>query len=191
MKKINIIDILRKAKRGPQVVSAKDVGIIIAETGCNPTWRIVDAGTGSGFLALFLGNLGCKVYTYENRKEFYNLAKNNIKSSGLRNIIIKNSDILKGIKEKDLDMVTLDMKNAEKVIKHAHKRLKKSGWLVIYSLHIEQVQRVWKELEKYKFRNIKILENIQREWQIEGDTFTRPKTRMLGHTGFLVFARKQ
>ncbi len=186
----NIIDVLKKAQRGPQVVSAKDVGIIIAETGCNPSWKVVDAGTGSGFLALFLGNLGCKVYTYENRKEFYEIAKNNIKNSGLKNIIAKNSDITKGIKEKDIDMVTLDMKEPERVIKHAYKKLKKGGWLVVYSLHIEQVRKVWKELKKHKFGKMKILENIQREWQIEGNTFTRPKTRMLGHTGFLVFARK-
>lgn len=191
MKKLKtIIDFLKKAKRGPQVILKKDFGIIVAETGCNPNWKVVDAGTGSGFLAISLGNLGCKIYTYEKEKRFYNIAKKNIKNSGLKNVKIKNSDITKGIKEKNLDMITLDMKNPEKVIKHAYKSLKSGGWLVIYSMHIEQIQKIWRELKKYDFKQLKILENIQREWQIEGRSFTRPKTHMLAHTGFLTFARK-
>jgi len=191
MKKLKtIIDFLKKAKRGPQVILPKDIGLIVSITGCSPGWKVVDAGTGSGFLALFLANLGCKVYTYEKEERFYSIAKKNIKNSGLKNIKIKNSDITKGIKEKNLDMITLDMKNPEKVIKHAYKSLKSGGWLIVYSMHIEQIQRVWKELKKYDFKKPKILENIQREWQIEGRTFTRPKTHMLAHTGFLTFARK-
>ena len=191
MKKLNtIIDFLKKAKRGPQVILPKDAGLIVSVTGCCPGWKVVDAGTGSGFLAIFLGNLGCKIYTYEKEKRFYDIARKNIKNSGLKNIKIKNSDITKGIKEKNVDMVTLDMKNPEKVLKHVYKSLKSGGWLVIYSMHIEQIQKVWKELKKYGFKETKILENLQREWQIEGRTFTRPKTHMLAHTGFLTFARK-
>jgi tRNA A58 N-methylase Trm61 len=44
-------------------------------------------------------------------------------------------------------------------------------------------------MKKYEFVNVKILENIQREWQSLGG-LTRPKTYMLAHTGFLTFARK-
>jgi tRNA (adenine57-N1/adenine58-N1)-methyltransferase len=191
MKKLNtIIDFLNKAKRGPQVILPKDAGLIVSVTGCSPGWKVVDAGTGSGFLAIFLGNLGCKVFTYEKKKSFYDLAKRNIKKSGLKNIKIKNSDISKGIKERNIDMITLDMKNPEKVLKHAYKSLKPGGWLVIYSMHIEQIQKVWKELRKYGFGKVRILENLKREWQIEGRTFTRPKTHMMSHTGFLTFVRK-
>jgi tRNA (adenine57-N1/adenine58-N1)-methyltransferase len=186
---MNIIDFLRRAKRGPQIIHPKDTGIIVSETGCNKNWKIVDAGTGSGFLALFLGNLGCKVYTYENQKRFYEIAKRNIKDSGLKNIKLKLKDITKGISEKNVDMITLDMKDDTKVVGYAYNALKKKGFLVIYSMHIEKMQNIFKELKKYNFR-IKILENIQREWQIEGETFTRPKSRMIGHTGFLIIARK-
>jgi len=191
MKGLNtIVDFLNKAKRGPQVILPKDAGLIVSVTGCSPEWKVVDAGTGSGFLAIFLGNLGCKVYTYEKKKNFYDLAKKNIEKSGLKNIKIKNSDITKGIKERNVDMVTLDMKNPERVLKHAYNSLKSGGWLVVYSMHIEQIQKVWKESRKYEFGKFNILENLKREWQIEGRTFTRPKTHMLAHTGFLTFMRK-
>ncbi len=185
---MNILDFLKKAKRGPQIILPKDAGAIIAETGCAPGWKVVDAGTGSGFLALFLANLGCKVYTYEKEKRFYEIAKENIKKSGL-DIKIFNKDITKGIKEKKLDLITLDMKNPEKVIKYVYKSLKPKGFAVIYSMHIEEVKNVVKELEKYKFGNIRIIETFLTEWQTVKN-YTRPKTWMLGHTGFLTFARK-
>ena len=185
-----IRDFLRKAKRGPQIIPPKDFGMIVAETGCGKDWKVVDAGTGSGFLAMMLANIGCKVYTYEIDEDFYEVAKKNIRNSGLGNIFLKKADITKWIDEKNVDMVTLDMKNPESVIKNAYNSLKYRGWLVIYSLHVEQLQRVWKELKKYNFSRITILEDFQREWQIEGNTFTRPMTHMLAHTGFLTFARK-
>jgi tRNA (adenine57-N1/adenine58-N1)-methyltransferase len=187
--KPNIIDFLRKAKRGPQIILPKDSALILSTTGCSPDWKVVDAGTGSGFLSMFLGNIGCKVYTYENRKEFYRIAKNNINNFGLKNIILKNSDITKGIKERDVDLITLDMKNPQTAVKHAFKSLKSGGWTVIYSMHIEEVKKVVNELEKYNFTDIRILESFQREWQ-SVKQFTRPKTYMLAHTGFLTFARK-
>jgi tRNA (adenine57-N1/adenine58-N1)-methyltransferase len=187
--KPTIIDLLKKAKRGPQIILPKDLGVIISVTGCSPGWKIVDAGTGSGFLSMFLANLGCKVYTYEKNKKFYEIAKRNVKRFGLKNVNLKNADISKGIREKNVDMVTLDMKNPEKVIKHTFKVLKSGGWLAVYSMHIEEVKKVHKELLKYDFTNIKILENLHREWQ-SIKQFTRPKTYMLAHTGFLTFARK-
>ena len=184
---MNIIDFLKKAKRGPQVILPRDAALIISETGINKDWKVVDAGSGSGFLSLFLGNLGCKVYTYEKRKEFYQIARENIKKSGLKNIKIFNKDITEGITHKKLDLVTLDMKGPEKAIKHAYSNLKPKGFLVVYSMHIEQVQDVLKEISKYNF-NVKVMENIQREWQTVSG-FLRPKTH-LAHTGFLVIARK-
>jgi tRNA (adenine57-N1/adenine58-N1)-methyltransferase len=185
----SIIDFLKKAKRGPQVVLPKDSSVILSITGCSPKWKVVDAGTGSGFLTLFLANIGCKVYSYEKRKEFYDIASKNAKNFGFKNIFLKNSDITKGIKEKEVDLVTLDMQNPEKAVKNAFKALKFGGWLAVYSMHIEEVKKVYEELKKYNFVDIKILESIQREWQSLGN-LSRPKTYMLAHTGFLTFARK-
>lgn len=184
-----IIDLLKKAKRGPQIIMPKDAGMIVSVTGCSPGWKVVDAGTGSGFLSMLLANLGCNVYTYEKKKEFYEIAKKNVKNFGLKNILLKNADIAKGIKEKNVDLITLDMQNPEKIVKYAFNSLKAGGWLAVYSMHIEEVKRVYEEFNKYDFTDIKILENIQREWQSIGK-LTRPKNYMLAHTGFLTFARK-
>jgi tRNA (adenine57-N1/adenine58-N1)-methyltransferase len=187
--KPGVVDFLRKASRGPQVILPKDAGLILSVTGCSPGWKVVDAGTGSGFLTMFLGNLGCDVYGYEKNKEFYKISKKNVERFGLKNVFLKNADITKGIKEKDVDMITLDMKNPEKVVKHAFKALRPGGWLAVYSMHVEEMSKVCKEARKYDFVDIKILECLHREWQ-SVKQFTRPKNFMLAHTGFLTFARK-
>ncbi len=191
--KPSLTDMIYKFRRGPQVIPPKDSAAILAVTGCSPGWTVVDAGSGSGFLSIFLANYirPGKIYTYEIRKDFHTIAKNNIKRSGLKNIVIKNKDITKGITEKNVDMITLDLEHPEDVIKHAFNSLKIGGWLVIYSMHIEQIQKSYKEIKKYNFTEPKIIENMFIEWQMQGksNTFTRPKTH-LGHTGFLTFVRK-
>jgi tRNA (adenine57-N1/adenine58-N1)-methyltransferase catalytic subunit len=184
-----VTDFLRKAHRGPQVILPKDAGLILSVTGCSPGWKVVDAGTGSGFLTMFLGNLGCSIYGYEKNKEFYNISRKNVEKFGLKNVFLKNADITRGIKEKEVDMVTLDMKGPEKAVKHAFKALKAGGWLAVYSMHVEEMKKVVKEARKYEFTDVKILECLHREWQSVKE-FTRPKNFMLAHTGFVTFARK-
>lgn len=180
----------RKMKRLPQIIMPKDASLIIAFTGINNDSLIVDAGSGSGFLAMFLANYVAKgkVVTYEKNKEFYEVTKRNVKISDLNNIEVKNKDITKGIDEKNVDLVTLDMKDAERVVRHAYKALKPGGWLVLYSPYMEQVIKVRREIKKRNFTQVMTVENILREWQIE--KFTRPKTIGIMHTGFITFARK-
>lgn len=190
--KPTITDVLeKKLKRLPQIMMPKDIALILACTGVSPGSLIVDAGTGSGFLVIFLASYikPGKIVTYEDDKRFVKVARENIKNSGLSKFIkLKQKDITKGIDERNVDLITLDMKNSEKVVKHVHKALKPGGYLVVYSPYIEQVIAVTKEIEKKGFFNIKTVENIVREWQVE--KYTRPKTVGLMHTGFLTFARK-
>ena len=184
-----VLDFQKKAHRGPQIILPKDAGLIMSVTGCGPGWNVVDAGSGSGFLTMFLANIGCNVYGYEKSKEFYNIAKKNVDKVGFKNVSLKNADITRGIKEKNLDMITLDMKDPYKVVKHASGALKPGGWLAVYSMHVEEMSRVVREIKKYDFVDIKMLECLHREWQ-SVKTFTRPRNFMLAHTGFVTFARK-
>ena len=189
--KPNIKDIFeRKAKRLPQIIMPKDAALILAYTGVEPGSLVVDAGFGSGFLAMFLANyIRGKVVTYEKEKKFFKTAKQNINSSGLSEFIkLKEKDIRKGIDEKNVDLVTLDMKNAERVVKHAYKSLKPGGWLVVYSPYIEQVKKVVSEMEKKGFSEVKTVENIVRGWQVRDHTL--PERSGIMHTGFISFARK-
>jgi tRNA (adenine57-N1/adenine58-N1)-methyltransferase len=127
--------------------------------------------------------------TYEKDKKMVRIAEENIRLSGLSRFIeIKNKDATKGIVEKNVDLVTVDVQNPEKVVKQAYKALKPGGWLAVYSPTIEEVIAVTKKIRELNFSYIKTVENIVREWQTERTT--RPKTMGIMHTGFLTFARK-
>ncbi|MEM2509031.1 MAG: methyltransferase domain-containing protein [Candidatus Thermoplasmatota archaeon] len=190
--KPNVIDLLTKCRRGSQVVLPKDACQIVAITGISYGWRCVDGGSGSGFLAIFLGNIvgkKGKVYTYEKRKEFYEIAKRNIEFCGMEKIVkIKNEDI-KNFRERNLDLITLDMKNSHEIVGKAKKALKPGGWLVVYSPHIEGQISCLNEIRKNGFLIYSTIENIQRKWKSIGG-YTHPEPSGILHTGFMTFARK-
>jgi len=189
-KKVNLIDLLNRLKRLPQIVTPKDASLILGYTGISPDSLIVDAGSGSGFLCIFLAYY-CrkgKIVTYEIRSDFAKVVRKNVKLSGLKNMVVKEKDILEGIGERNVDLITLDMKGAEKVVKNAFQVLKPGGWLVVYSPYIEQVISVRNEIEKLKFTQVKTVENIVREWRVGRHTL--PEVSGVMHTGWLTFARK-
>ena len=184
--------LFKKAARGPQVILPKDAAVIAAETGCGKGWKVVDAGSGTGFLALMLGNMGCSVVSYEKNKQFLEVARKNVSTMGMNSVKVRQKDVTKGIPDRNADLVTLDMEDADKAIRHAHRALKPGGWLAVFSMHAEHMIRARKEIEKNRMGFVRTVETISREWQFQSGkrTWTRPKTRMLGHTGFLTFARK-
>ena len=186
----SFIDIYKKIKRAPQIITRKDIGIIISETGINKNSKVVDAGAGSGALACFLANICREVVTYEIRNDFIKIAKKNKELLNLKNLKIKNKDIYKGIDEKDIDLITLDLSEPWKAIEPAKKALKIGGFLVSYSPTMPQTIDFVNTINKDKdFIHLKTLELIQREWEIQ-DRKVRPITTQTVHTGFLSFARR-
>ena len=63
--------LLKKLKRGgPAVTIPKDAGMIIGYTGIGKNSRIVELGSGSGFMTVQFANIAKEVVSYEKRKEF-------------------------------------------------------------------------------------------------------------------------
>ncbi|HLC58599.1 MAG TPA: methyltransferase [Candidatus Nanoarchaeia archaeon] len=183
----SFIDNIHQIKRGPAISHPKDIGTIIATTGVGVKSKVVDAGSGCANLALSLARIGCDVTTYEINQQHHDIAKHNIENIN-KKIKIKNKDIYKGIDEKNLDLVMLDLPEPWQVLEHAHKKLKSGGFLVAYLPTIIQVSQLVQNL-KDKFYLWKVSETLEREWHV-AELRVRPKNQMLGHTAFLVFARK-
>ncbi len=188
-KTLSIKDV--KLKRGPQIITRKDAGSVVAETGLMPDWVCLDLGGGSGFLSLFLANLLTqgKITTYEIEKKNAQIIKENIEKSGLKNIKVVNKPAEK-FTGKNYDLITVDMKGAEKLVKKCFYALKQNGFLAVYSPHIEQQIACRKAIEKTGLKIIKTVENIQREWKVDTRGYSHPIHSQLVHTGFLTFARK-
>jgi tRNA (adenine57-N1/adenine58-N1)-methyltransferase len=167
----------------------KDIGMVIAYTGIGKRSVCLDGGTGSGWLAVSLARVAKSVTSYESRAEFAKLAQKNAKSERLRNLIIKNADITKTVRERDVDLVTLDMPNAERALKNAFAALKPDGYVFGYLPHMEQMKRFVERMEKLRFYDIASYEIIAREMLVREEG-TRPSTKGVWHTGYLVFGKR-
>lgn len=88
-----------------------------------------------------------------------------------------------------MDVVILDLPEAELVLQHAEKSLKSGGFLVAYLPNTTQVSTFVEASKKFSFVVEKIVENIERNWKFEG-RIARPENMGLMHTAFLVFLRR-
>ncbi len=184
------LDHYKRIKRGAQIITLKDIGAIIAHTGINKNSVVLDAGSGSGALACFLGMIAKQVISYDNDKRSLEIARGNVELLGAKNIIIKEGDIYdsKQVKEKGFDVFVLDVPEPHKAMKTAQKALKIGGFLAVYLPNVSQVQDFVKALPE-EFLLEKTVEVIEREWVID-EKRARPATKDHAHTGFLTFARK-
>ncbi|MEM2913831.1 MAG: tRNA (adenine-N1)-methyltransferase [Candidatus Bathyarchaeia archaeon] len=191
--KPTIQDYIFKASRKTQILYPKDIALIILFGNIHAGSRVVEAGTGAGALtmalAYYVKPLG-RVYSYEVREEFIEIAAKNLEKSGLSDYAeIKNKDITQGIDEKDVDAVVLDMATPWLAVPHAYQALKGSGILISFSPTIDQVIKTVESLKDNHFASVETIECLVRRMQTERGK-TRPETLMTGHTGYITFAKK-
>jgi tRNA (adenine57-N1/adenine58-N1)-methyltransferase len=183
-------DFIRKMRKMPQVIQPKDAAQILAETGISAGDTVVEGGAGSGALTVFLAAVVSPgmVYSYEVREDFLKVARKNVELFRLTNVVFRMQDIYKGIEEREVDLVTLDVPSPEKVVDTAYSALRMGGYIFSYSPCIEQVSRFCLASHQRKMQ-VKTIECIVRGYEVS-ERGTRPKSRMLGHTGYMSFARK-
>lgn len=190
--KPNINDFIDIMDRRCSILIQKDIGQVLAHTGLGAGSRVVDAGTGAGAIALNFGNVvgpDGEVFTYEIRDDFSEVARKNIERFGIKNITVKNKDIKEGIDEDNIDLIFLDLPKPFEIFEEVHESLNLGGWLVVYAPYIDQAETSYRIAKKLGFYNIDIIETMERGLEVRPQG-VRPKTRMVGHSGYLMFARK-
>jgi tRNA (adenine57-N1/adenine58-N1)-methyltransferase len=191
--KPSLMDKLKGLKRKAQIILPKELAYIVMFCSIESGDTVLEAGIGSGSLTIALANAIApdgKVISYDKREDFIKHAKKNLKKSRFLDYVeTKHKDITKAIDEKNLDSIIIDIPNPWDAINHSFNSLKIGGYLCCYSPLISQVEKTVKEIKKHNFIEITTFENIQRE-MIVSDHGTRPSFNMLGHTGYLTFARK-
>lgn len=184
--KAGFIDQLEKMKRGPQVVNAKDVGLLVSLTGLGAGWKVAEGGSGSGFLTSWLAHLVEHVYSYEVREDFHKLAKGNIEAMNFENVTMKNKSIFE-LDEKDLDLVLYDLPNPWEGVDAAFEALRTGGYFVAYLPTTNQAHK-WL-IATRKFSEHQVVTSIVQEWRTNPDAF-RPRSKTLSHTAFVCVCRK-
>ncbi len=186
------VDDLFKMKRRTQIVYPKDMAFIIFMMDVKEGDLVIDAGVGSaamcGALARSVGNMG-RVFAYERRKDFYDIAKSNLEKWGLLDRVeLKLKDISEGFDEK-VNAIFLDVPDPWNYISNCSKALLGSGNLAIVCPTTNQVQKVIEAIESENFIMLEIWESLFRKYKPVSERL-RPFDRMVAHTAYMIFARK-
>ncbi len=193
MLKPSIYDYIKKMRHATQVIYPKDIALIVTYTNIGPGSRVIEAGTGSGVLTTALAYYvkpSGKVYSYEYRSNFLDIARKNIMRTGLQQYVeLYNHDVNEGFTEGDVDAVILDLATPWLIVPFAAAALKVGGRFLSFSPTIEQTIKTTNALLTQRFIDIETVESILRRIKVkEGQT--RPETLMIGHTGYITHARK-
>jgi tRNA (adenine57-N1/adenine58-N1)-methyltransferase len=183
-------------KRAAQIVTPKDVAMIVQWADLGPGDTVVEAGMGSGGLTLGLlravGESG-RVISFELREEFANRGRKNVEGWG--NVAerhdLRLADVHTGLAELDgIDAVILDLQDPWEALDGAAIALEPGGILVAYVPTIRQVDQLVVTLWDHQhFSSPEVCEVILRPWHADKIRL-RPESRITGHTAFLVRSRR-
>jgi tRNA (adenine57-N1/adenine58-N1)-methyltransferase len=188
--------------RGAAVVYPKDAAQIVAMADIFPGAHVVEAGVGSGALTCSLlravGPYG-RVSSYERRGEFADVARRNVDQffgapegeshPAWRLTIGDLAEALPASGER-CDRIILDMLAPWECLDAAAGALLPGGIVCAYVATTTQLSRFVETVRLHGgFTEPQPWESLVRDWHVEG-LAVRPGHKMIGHTAFLVTARR-
>ncbi len=188
--------------RGAAVIYPKDSAQIVALADIFPGAHVVEAGVGSGALTCSLlravGPHG-RLISYERREEFADVARRNVSrffgTTGEEQHpawSLTVGDVAEELPASRLraDRVILDMLAPWECVDAAADALVPGGIVCVYVATTTQLSRVVETLRAHGgFTEPHAWESLVRDWHVEG-LAVRPGHKMMGHTAFLVTARR-
>jgi tRNA (adenine57-N1/adenine58-N1)-methyltransferase catalytic subunit len=186
-------------KRGAAVVYPKDAAQIVAFADVFPGARVLEAGAGSGALSCWLlravGDQGTLV-SFERRPDFADIARQNVEQffgglpSAWRLVVGEFGRPGDDHGLADFDRVILDMLAPWDCLEATAGALTPGGLACCYVATTTQLSRTVEAMRGHGgFDEPAAWESLVRGWHVEG-LAVRPGHRMVGHTGFLVTARR-
>jgi tRNA (adenine57-N1/adenine58-N1)-methyltransferase len=184
-------DLFHHLERTGAPMMPRDAGLIVGHTGLCAADSVLDAGTGTGVLAAYLGRIGADVTTYERDPDFADVARENMALAGVTDRVdVRTGDVTDHLVGNErFDVLTLDTEDAATVVEHVPNLLVPGGYVAVYSPFVEQTREVVQTAESLGLDEIETLETIQRTMDFD-DRGSRPSTAGVGHTGYLTFARQ-
>lgn len=191
-----LADYVLKMSRGATVLYPKDAAALIVWADIGPGMTVLEAGTGSGGLAMMLtravGPTG-RVVSVERRSDHATLARKRIAGffgSVPEWLDLRVGEVTDAVEEVAPDRIILDIPDPWETVGAAAEHLRGGGVFACYLPNVPQVERVRAAIdERDCFLEITTFEVMHRDWSVSGRS-VRPSHRMVGHTGFLTVARK-
>jgi tRNA (adenine57-N1/adenine58-N1)-methyltransferase len=190
-----LVDYVMSMPRGAQVVYPKDAAQIVGLGDIYPGATVIEAGAGSGALTCSLiravGPAG-RVVSYESRTDHADVARRNIETffgmvPGTWTLRI--TDLAEHPADEPADRVVLDMLAPWEVLPVMSAVLRPGGVFVGYVATTTQLSRLVEGLRQCGYTEPTAWESLTRPWHVVG-LAVRPEHRMVGHTAFLVTARR-
>ena len=182
--------------RQAAVIYPKDAAQIAMAADIFPGARVVEAGVGSGALTCTLlravGPSG-RLTSYERRDDFAAQARRNVDAFfgvPLPTWSLVVGDLVESLSEDPVDRVVLDMLAPWECVAALSAVLVPGGVLCAYVATTTQLARTVETLRvQGGWTEPEATETLIRAWHAEG-LAVRPRHDMVGHTGFLVTARR-
>jgi len=193
-----------RALRGPDLfdhmertgapMMPRDIGLVLGHTGVSTGDRVLDAGTGTGVLAAYLGRAGASVTTYESNPAFADVARRNMGLAGVTDRVdVRTGDVTDHLDElgdgEPFDLLTLDTRDAPVVVERAQSLLAPGGFLAVYTPFVEGTREAALAAREVGLGEVETYETLQRRMDFD-DRGSRPSTAGVGHTGYLTFGRR-
>jgi len=186
-------DLMMNVRRHTQIVYPKEAGYILLKMSIHSGRRVIEAGSGSGALTLTLARAVApngRVYSYESRPEMQRNAIRNLQRVGLDTYVdFKIRDIAHGFDETEVDALFLDVRTPWDYLAQTRQALKSGGFFGALVPTTNQVSELVAGLERHRFGDIEVAEILLRQYKPVPERL-RPADTMVGHTGYLIFARK-
>jgi tRNA (adenine57-N1/adenine58-N1)-methyltransferase len=191
-----LADYVLSMPRGATVVYPKDAAQIVGMADIFPGAHVIEAGAGSGALTCSLlravGEHGV-VSSYERRSDFAEVARTNVErffGTTPPTWHLTVGDLVEACTDTDADRVVLDMLAPWEVLDVMAAAMTPGGVLCAYVATTTQLSRTVEGLREHGgFAEPQPWESMVRGWHVDG-LAVRPEHRMVGHTGFLVTARR-
>jgi len=171
----------------------KDIGFILLTMSIGPGQTVLEAGTGSGSMTIALSyavGADGHVVSYEQREDMQNLARKNLRRTGLDSRVdFKLRDIKDGFDETNTDAFFLDVPNPYDYIAQVRAALKPGGYFCGIVPTANQAEPLLHALHRNRFAFIEMCEVLLRYYKPQPSRL-RPTDRMVAHTGFLIFGRR-
>ncbi|AZC13868.1 MULTISPECIES: tRNA (adenine-N1)-methyltransferase [unclassified Microbacterium] len=193
-------DFVMSMPRGAAIVYPKDAAQIVADADIFPGATVVEAGVGSGALALWLlraiGPEG-RLVSFERREDFAEVARANVatflgEEPPAWRVVVGDlvDELPRNMENGTVDRVVLDMLAPWDCIDAVADALVPGGVVICYVATATQLSRVAEYIRGTGlFTDPEANETMVRGWHVEG-LAVRPDHRMVAHTGFLLTARR-